>query len=172
MSFPLYRLTLVRTDTSRRDPPKRKRAPDTRIKIPIYRVVLRKERTIRLRQEYASNEKQAAMIAWQLIGDSPAEKLLVLLLNSQHRVVGAIVAATTSGIASARVEIRGIFTSAIAHNASAIILAHNHPSGDPAPSREDLEMLDRAREASKVVGIPILDSIVVTMDPDEWRSHG
>jgi len=59
---------------------------------------------------------------------------------------------------------REVFRSAILHAANSIILAHNHPSGDPTPSKEDILIDKRLREAGEIVGIAILDDIVVGKD--------
>ncbi len=56
---------------------------------------------------------------------------------------------------------REVFKSAVLSNAAGIILAHNHPSGDPSPSRENLELTRRLCDAGKIMGIEILDNLVV-----------
>ncbi len=62
---------------------------------------------------------------------------------------------------SVLVHPREVFKSAILSNASSIILAHNHPSGDPEPSRHDIEVTKRLAEAGNLMGIEVLDHIVV-----------
>ncbi len=59
---------------------------------------------------------------------------------------------------------REVFKAAILNNAAQIILAHNHPSGDPTPSREDIELTKRMREAGELLGIEVLDHLIVTAD--------
>ncbi|MFQ5887388.1 MAG: JAB domain-containing protein, partial [Candidatus Hydrothermarchaeales archaeon] len=59
---------------------------------------------------------------------------------------------------------REVFRSAIVCAAASIILIHNHPSGDPAPSTEDMEIAERLIEASKIMGIEILDFIIIGRD--------
>ena len=56
---------------------------------------------------------------------------------------------------------REVFRSAIAEGAAAIILLHNHPSGDPTPSPEDRSVTQQLAEAGKVVGIPVVDHVVI-----------
>ena len=56
---------------------------------------------------------------------------------------------------------REVFRLAIHNNASSVIVAHNHPSGDPTPSREDIAVTNRIKEAGKILGIDLLDHIVV-----------
>ena len=162
--IPVYTLTVVRrTD---RDPGKKTAG----IRVPIFKVVLRKEGSIRVAETHASSPEAAAIIAHKIIGDSPFEKQLALLVNGQGEVVGAIVIGTTSSIGNTAVSVRGVFTAAIAHNAAAIILAHNHPSGDPTPSEEDLLFTRKVEIASEVMHIPILDHLIITRDPKRWRS--
>jgi DNA repair protein RadC len=56
---------------------------------------------------------------------------------------------------------REVFRQAIVNGAAAVILAHNHPSGDPSPSRQDIELTKRLREVGELVGITVLDHVVV-----------
>ena len=56
---------------------------------------------------------------------------------------------------------REVFAPAMTRGAAALIVAHNHPSGDPAPSREDRETTRRLQEAGRILGIPVLDHVVV-----------
>lgn len=179
MSFTIYSVRAVRapplpydrgrraTRRFRRDPP---RACVPNLRVPIYRMVLRKERTLRVPTTKVAHRDSAAEVAHALIGDSPYEKMVAILLDSQTKIVGAIIISTTSTISATAVSIRGVFAGAIAHNASAIILAHNHPSGAPEPSREDVEFSRKANEAAVILGIPIVDHLIVTMDPDVWSA--
>jgi DNA repair protein RadC len=56
---------------------------------------------------------------------------------------------------------REVFNPAVRESAAAVILVHNHPTGDPAPSREDLEITRRLREAGDLMGIKVLDHIII-----------
>lgn len=153
----------------RRDPPEAERRTSAcSVRIPVFRIVLRKERTIRVAQVSANSPERAARAAHALIGDSPFEKFLALLLDANANIVGAVIIATTSSISSAAFSVRGIFAPAIAHNASSIILAHNHPSGSTTPSSEDRAMASKANAAAEILGIPIVDNIIVTPDRDRW----
>lgn len=57
---------------------------------------------------------------------------------------------------------REVFEPAVRHLAAQVIIAHNHPSGDPSPSRDDLEITKRLVEAGKILGIEVVDHIIVT----------
>lgn len=172
--IPVYSVRIERTTRARaRDPKDPSEGRPKRTKgerVPIYRVVLRKERTIRVAETHAHNAASAANIAHAIIGDSPYEKMLVLLVNMAGRVVGAVVIATSSSVSSSAVHIRGVFSAAIAHNASAVILAHNHPSGRTDPSEEDQRFANVAERASSIMNIPILDHLIVTPNPSQWSS--
>ena len=59
------------------------------------------------------------------------------------------------------VHAREVFTPALLHHAAAVIVAHNHPSGDPQPSREDREVTAMLAQSGKVLGIPLLDHLII-----------
>ena len=88
------------------------------------------------------------------------ESVRVLLLNTRNRVEGVI---TTSlgGVNSSSVRIAELFKEAIRRQAPAIVLAHNHPSGDPTPSADDVAVTRKAVEAGKLLDIEVLDHIVI-----------
>jgi len=88
------------------------------------------------------------------------EEFRVLLVNTQHAVLREVV--VTRGILDASVvHPREVFKAAVAESAAALILVHNHPSGDPAPSPEDREVTRQLAESGRILGIPILDHVVV-----------
>jgi DNA repair protein RadC len=88
------------------------------------------------------------------------EKFWILCLNRKYRLLKR--AEITSGTAtSSLAHPREVFREAIRANASAIVAAHNHPSGDPAPSKADLEITRQMRAAAQVVGIELLDHVIL-----------
>lgn len=95
--------------------------------------------------------------------DLKQEEFHVLLLTTQHAVSRQIV--VTRGVLDASVvHPREVFRTAISECAAAVILVHNHPSGDPTPSPEDREVTRQLVEAGRLVGIPVLDHVVVGDD--------
>lgn len=90
----------------------------------------------------------------------PVEVLLVILLDNRHRVIG-VHEAGRGGLSQVAVEPRSVLQPAIAVGAAAIILVHNHPSGDPGPSQTDMDCTKAVSNAAKVLGIRVLDHIVV-----------
>lgn len=91
------------------------------------------------------------------------EEFHVLYLNSQHEVI-AFVTESIGTLDAASVYPREIAKSALNHNAAAVILAHNHPSGTPEPSEADKRITKRLVEALKLLDIRVLDHLIVGGD--------
>lgn len=89
------------------------------------------------------------------------ESFFALYLNQANRVLG-IKKISESGISSTIVDVRIIMQAALLCNASGIILAHNHPSGNLKPSQEDLKMTQKIKEASQFLNIQLLDHCILT----------
>ncbi len=88
------------------------------------------------------------------------EEFRVLLLNTQHAVTREVV--VTQGILDASVvHPREVFKAAIVESAAAVILVHNHPSGDPTPSPEDREVTRQLVAAGRILGDPVLDHVII-----------
>jgi DNA repair protein RadC len=88
------------------------------------------------------------------------EHFVVLLLNARHEMQCREVISIGSLNASI-VHPREVFQPAILHSAAAVVLVHNHPSGDPEPSEEDLSITKRLVQVGEVVGISVLDHVIV-----------
>lgn len=92
--------------------------------------------------------------------DRRQEEFWVLYLDSQNRVI--VERRVTVGLLnSSLVHPREVFAPAISHAAASVILAHNHPSGDPDPSPEDLDVTVQMVESGRLLGIPVRDHIVL-----------
>lgn len=89
------------------------------------------------------------------------EYMKLILLNNAKRVLG-IVHISEGGLDSTSADIRIIMQAAILGNASAMILSHNHPSGNKQPSNQDDLLTDRVKKAAKLFDIQLLDHIIVT----------
>lgn len=92
--------------------------------------------------------------------DLRQEEFRVLLLNTQHAVLRELII-TRGTLDASVVHPREVFRAAISESAAAILLVHNHPSGDPAPSQEDREVTDQLAAAGRLIGIAVLDHVVV-----------
>ena len=88
------------------------------------------------------------------------EEFLVITLDTKLCPI-RIVRVTRGTLDASLVHPREVFRPAIADCASAVILAHNHPSGDSTPSREDIEVTKRLIDAGKILGIRVLDHLVI-----------
>ena len=104
--------------------------------------------------------EDAASLAHQLIADSDREHFLALYLNIRH-VVTHVHIVSRGTASNAPVHPREVFKGAILANASALIVAHNHPSGELRPSQDDEVVARRLKEAGELLGIELLDSIIV-----------
>lgn len=91
---------------------------------------------------------------------SRRESFFGVLLDARHRLLGLHVVSTGS-VDQAPVHPREVFAAAIRDGAAAVVVAHNHPSGDPSPSTEDRLVTERLREAGMLLGIHLLDHLVV-----------
>lgn len=91
---------------------------------------------------------------------SSRESMKLLLLNTKTRLIGET-DISKGTINSAVVSPRELFVEALQKNAVSIILLHNHPSGDPAPSKEDVLITRRIRDAGQLIGVELLDHIII-----------
>lgn len=92
--------------------------------------------------------------------DRRKEYFLILLLDGKNRII-AEKQISEGSLNQSIVHPREVFNPAVKESAAAIILVHNHPSGDPAPSREDREITRRLKESGDIVGIKVLDHIII-----------
>jgi DNA repair protein RadC len=92
----------------------------------------------------------------------PVEVFWVLPLNTQHRLIsGRALVVTRGTVSSTLVHPREVFRQLILLNAAAVIVAHNHPSGDPTPSADDRLVTEQLVAAGRLLGIPVLDHLVL-----------
>lgn len=95
------------------------------------------------------------------------ERFGVLLLDTKHRLV-RVVAISHGTLDASLVHPREVFRAAAEHSAAALVLFHNHPSGDPAPSVDDLQLTRRLVEAGELMGIAVVDHVV--LGDGRWHS--
>jgi DNA repair protein RadC len=92
--------------------------------------------------------------------DSRKEYFLILLLDGKNRIIRRVQISEGS-LNQSIVHPREVFNPAVKESAAAVILVHNHPTGDPSPSSEDIAVTRRLREAGEIMGIKVLDHIIV-----------
>ena len=92
----------------------------------------------------------------------PREVFIAVLLNARNEVIREITVAVGC-LTGSLVHPREVFQPAVRDSAAAVILVHNHPSGDPTPSPEDVQLTERLVEAGRILGIRVLDHVVVAL---------
>ena len=102
----------------------------------------------------------AARVLSQYIGEQDREVFVAVFLTVRHRILG-LHTVSIGCVTSSLVHPREVFKAAIVPGAAAVVIAHNHPSGDPEPSAEDIALTRRLASAWQLLGIEVLDHIVV-----------
>jgi DNA repair protein RadC len=92
--------------------------------------------------------------------DLPVEEFHVIVLDAQHQVAGDITV-TRGLLSSSPVHPREVFRRVIMENAAAVVLLHNHPSGDATPSPDDRAITDQLVAAGRLLDIPVLDHVII-----------
>jgi DNA repair protein RadC len=94
------------------------------------------------------------------IKDKAKEHFKLILLNPRNKIIG-ISTISIGTLNASLVHPREVFKDAIMHTAASVVLAHNHPSGDPEPSEDDITITKRLIEAGKILGVEVIDHIIV-----------
>lgn len=126
---------------------------------PVYTTKLVRNGIVKT-QPKADSTDRAKLVAIEYLKDSPCEQLIAIALDTKNKVIGMYVI-TQGTLDSSLCHPREAFRPAILLNASSIIIAHNHPSGELEPSREDYRVFDHLQNAGDLIGIHVHDSIIV-----------
>ena len=130
------------------------------MELDVVAVRLIKERKMKNIFSCVETSRDAAVIFHEFLADMDREVMALLTLDSaKHPINVSIVSIGT--LNNTLVHPREIFKAAILSNASDIIIAHNHPSGDLLPSKYDTEITERLMEVGKILGIHVVDHIIV-----------
>ncbi|MDP4177211.1 MAG: DNA repair protein RadC [Bacillota bacterium] len=112
-------------------------------------------------EEYKiSSPKDAADLVMEEMRHLKQECLKVLMLNTKNIVIGYN-NVSLGTLNSSIVHPREVFCEAIKKSCASIIICHNHPSGDPSPSNEDINITNRIKECGKLIGIELLDHLII-----------
>lgn len=103
------------------------------------------------------------LATWNELKIEFVEQFKVMLLNRAGRVLG-IIEVSTGGVSGTFVDVKVVFTAALKGNASSIILAHNHPSGNLKPSQADLELTKKISRAGQLLDISVNDHLIITSE--------
>ncbi len=107
-----------------------------------------------------SDSRIVAQMLMDELADEKKEYFMVINLNSKLQIESKTVVSIGS-LDSAPVHPREVFAPAIRRGAAALVVAHNHPSGDPSPSPQDIDITKRLLAASEIIGIKLLDHVIV-----------
>ena len=132
-------------------------------RINVVKCQIVKEKTMTYDFKTISNPTDAAKVVKAYIGNSDRENFVVICLDTKSNIT-AIHTVSIGNINSSIVHPREVFKVAILANSAAIIIAHNHPSGEPSPSEEDKKMTERIVNAGEILGIDIFDHIILGDD--------
>ena len=108
-------------------------------------------------------ENAVRIIARRLLDGLDREAGIVLALDSRNRPIGCHVVSIGS-LSASLIHPREVFKFAILANAASLIFAHNHPSGDPTPSKDDIELTRRLVSAGQLLGIEVIDALITGYD--------
>lgn len=107
-----------------------------------------------------SRPQDAAALMMESMRHLEQEQFQVILLDVKNHVLG-IELISMGGVADVSAHPREVFRPAIRRNASAVILCHNHPSGDPSPSPDDTALTARLKAAGDLLGVDVLDHVII-----------
>jgi DNA repair protein RadC len=124
------------------------------VEVSMVREIKAASKSYRSSEEVAGSEFAASLLK------SDREKFLCLHLNVKNQIISFEVVSTGS-LTSSIVHPREVYKGAILANAASVIFMHNHPSGDPEPSTDDMEITKRLEKAGNILGIDVLDHIIV-----------
>ena len=136
----------------------KKEASAKRINVVSLKIV--KESSILYDVRRLSTPSEAAGLGKRFLEDLDREQVLVCCLDNKNQPV-SINVVSVGTLNSSLVHPREVFKTAILSNAASIILFHNHPSGDPEPSQEDINITTRIKDAGEILGIELLDHIII-----------
>lgn len=129
-------------------------------RIDVVTIKLVKERSMKVTNKNMDGPKTVYNIVSQYLEGADREYLVVLSLNTKN-VINSISTVSIGSLNSSIVHPREVFKTLIETNAGFFIIAHNHPSGNPTPSQEDINITKRLQECGKIMGIELLDHIII-----------
>ena len=132
-------------------------------KINIVSIQMVKEKSLPYGTKKVESPREAAAIAAEFLAGADREHFIVFCLDTKNNV-NAINTVSVGSLNTLLVHPREVFKPAILSNSCSIILCHNHPSGNPDPSKEDIEVTARLVEAGKILGIEVIDHVVIGDD--------
>ena len=124
--------------------------------------VVYKGKRIEASRKISSSRDAAQILKEWGLHDKAQECFVVLYLNAKHQCL-AVQMVGLGTLTATLVHPREVFRGAILAGAQAVIVAHNHPSGNTTPSPDDLDLTNRLKAAGDLIGIPVLDHLIVSL---------
>lgn len=130
--------------------------------INIYKLKMVREENVQYGTAAIKSPVEISALACDVMGmdEMAEENFVIICLNTKNKIAG-IHTISIGSLNSSIVHPREVFKAAMLNNAAAIILLHNHPSGDPEPSREDIEATQRLVNGGNILGIKVLDHVII-----------
>lgn len=137
-------------------------------RVQVVKIEMKKEKTLMV-ESTLNSPLIVAKLVKEFIGDVDRETFVIIALDSKNKI-NAINMASIGTVNATIVEPREIFKFAILSNAVGIIIAHNHPSGDTKPSKQDIKTTERIVKAAEIMRIPLIDHIIVGDEAENYFS--
>lgn len=135
----------------------------------VVNIQMVRERTVLYNGNRLTAPHQAAEAFTTLVGLPDREYFVAMHLDGKNKIQSVSVISQGS-LNQSIVHPREVFKAAILSNAAAVIVVHNHPTGDLTPSQEDIAITKRLKDAGDIMGIRILDHIIVNTDTGDFNS--
>ena len=132
----------------------------TQYRIPAFRLSLVRESTETADKKCITGPRDCFEILRSYLEGSYREHFVIFMLDTKNRIIG-LNTVSVGDMSSSICHPRETFKAAIIAGAASIILGHNHPSGDPTPSADDVGVTKRLMQAGEILGIDVLDHIVI-----------
>lgn len=138
-----------------------KKQPRKRIEVISLKVV--KESTMLYEPRKITSPKDAVKLAKKFLENLDREQVINIFLNSKNEFT-AVEIVSIGSLNASIIHPREIFKGAISSNSASLIIAHNHPSGNPNPSKEDINITKRLIECGELLGVDVLNHIIIGND--------
>lgn len=132
-------------------------------RVSIVSIKMVKEKSVTYNFREVGTPERLYEVAKPFLEDSDREKMLLICFNAKNEPTH-IETVSIGTLSSSLVHPREVFKTIILSNAASFALAHNHPSGNPEPSKEDITITKRLDEAAKIMGVSLLDHIIIADD--------
>ena len=132
-------------------------------RVPVVSVMLVRDSSIKVPARVGDSPARIAEIVGPLFAGADREKFLCVMLDARKKVLGVNVVSVGT-LSASLVHPREVFKPAILASAAAVVIAHNHPSGDHSASPEDRDTTRRLVKAGELLGIPVLDHVIWAED--------